>query len=313
MKTGIIMKRLIYGRFISILIIAAFFFSAFSVTVQAAETEGNVKEVQAQGEITSDVNVRKGPGTDYDKIGTVREGDIVAITGESHDGWYRIEYDGGTGFIYGQYVSVLSGEPETSAPEETPGEDTEGNEPAAEEEDESASRFPSGLFKLIAVVVIIAVIIVMIFLTIRSLRQNEEEEDGYGEEEDEYEDEYEDEDGDEYEDEDEDDGEEYDSDNEDDEDREDGADRADRQNPSALKPEQTVIIREEDYQLHIDPKYFEDEPIAQPDYVTGYLKKKQEEAEAEAESKEEHSGELQKAMDKLQELQEEIEKLKKKQ
>lgn len=284
------MKRLIHCRIIAVLIIAAFFFSAFSTTVYA-ETEDNVTEMSAQGEITSDVNVRKGPGTDYDKIGAVREGNIVTITGKSHDGWYRIEYEGETGFVYGQYVSVLSAEQEGSAPEgsasdETAPEETDINEPA-EEEEETDSGFPVGILKLTAVSVIIAVIIIMIFLTIKSLRQAEEEED----DEDEY-----DEDEEEY--------------REEDEDGEAEEDGADTQKQPAVKPEQTIIIREEDYQLHIDPKYFEDEPVAQPDYVTGYLKKKQEE---EAENKEEHSGELQKAMDKLQELQEEIEKLKKKQ
>lgn len=310
------MKRLIHSRIIAVLIIAAFFFSAFSTTVYA-EPEDNVTEMSAQGEIISDVNVRKGPGTDYDKIGTVREGNTVTITGKTHDGWYRIEYEGEQGFIYGQYVSVLSTEqegsaPEVSASEETVPEETDINEPAEEEED-SDSGFPMGILKLAAVIVIIVVIIIMIFLTIKSLRQAEDEED-VEDEEDEDEDEYDEDD--EYDDEDEydeDEEDEYDEDEEEDRDDETGdreEDGADTQNQSALKPEQTIIIREEDYQLHIDPKYFEDEPVAQPDYVTGYLKKKQEE---EAEDKEEHSGELQKAMDKLQELQEEIEKLKKKQ
>ena len=53
--------------------------------------------------------------------------------------------------------------------------------------------------------------------------------------------------------------------------------------------------------------------VSQPECVTGYLKKKQEEEELEKKKEEEKasSGDLQKAMDKLQELQEEIERLKK--
>ncbi len=81
----------------------------FSVPVTAlADNEAAITKMTAQGEIISDVNVRKGPGTDYEKIGTVREGDIVTVTGQSHDGWYRIEYQGAEGFIYGQYMTVIS-------------------------------------------------------------------------------------------------------------------------------------------------------------------------------------------------------------
>lgn len=283
------MKKIFRFR-ITALMIAALLFSVFPMTV-FAENEYTVTEMTAQGEITSDVNVRKGPGTDYDKIGTVRAKEIVVITGKSADGWYQIEYENGTGFIYGEYVAVVE-----TAPADMVTED-----PAEEEMQEKEGAFASvsGILKPIAVVVIIAVIIVMIFLTIRSLRQDDE---GAEEEDDDYD----------YE-EDEDDEEDYGYDGEDDdacdEEEEESEDTA-----ASKKASQTIIIREEDYQLHIDPKYFEDEPIAQPDCVTGYLKKKQEQEEAEEEEKNKsHSGDIQKAMDKLQELQEELEKLKKKQ
>jgi len=48
----------------------------FPVTVHA-EGELQVTELSTQGEITSDVNVRKGPSIDYDKIGTVRVGETI--------------------------------------------------------------------------------------------------------------------------------------------------------------------------------------------------------------------------------------------
>lgn len=310
------MKKLIHNRIIMIGIVAALLFTAFSTTAYGAETD-NITELQAQGEIISDVNVREGPGTDYDKIGIIREGETVTVTGKSHDGWYRIEYEGEDGFIYGQYVSVQEAEPEETGGQEEGELDVENAETAGtgEEEEDISPGSSMGILKPAAVIVIIALIIIMIFLTIRSLRQSDE-----GEDEEDYDDdeEYEDEE-DEYEDED-DDGEYDEADGEDDGGEYDGEDDGEEEAeevivPPSLKPEQTIIIREEDYQLHIDPKYFEDEPVTQPEYVTGYLKKKQEEEaqEAEAGEKKENSGELQKAMDKLQELQEEIEKLKNKQ
>lgn len=260
----------------------------FPVTVHA-EGELQVTELSTQGEITSDVNVRKGPSTDYDKIGTVRVGETIPVTGETADGWYRVTYQGQEGYIYGKYMTIQQTEP----PADNNPQDGDGTAPGELPEKEGGFS----ALKLVAIVFIIIVIIIMIFLTIRSMRQTVDEDD-----EDEDEEDYEDED---YEDDDED-GE--DAGEEDTE--EETAPESSAQKQSKSEP---YVLREEDYQLHIDPKYFEDEPVPQPECVTGYLKKKQEEEELEKKKEEEKasSGDLQKAMDKLQELQEELERLKK--
>ncbi len=258
----------------------------FPVTVHA-EGELQVTELSAQGEITSDVNVRKGPSTDYDKIGTVRVGETIPVTGETTDGWYRVTYQGQEGYIYGKYMTVQQTEP----PADNNPQDGDGTAPGELPEKEGGFS----ALKLVAIVFIIIVIIIMIFLTIRSMRQTVDEDDSY---EDEYEDE------------------------EDYEDDDDGEDAGEEDTEEETAPESSTqkqsksepyVLREEDYQLHIDPKYFEDEPVPQPECVTGYLKKKQEEEELEKKKEEEKasSGDLQKAMDKLQELQEELERLKK--
>lgn len=263
----------------------------FPVTVHA-EGEHQVTELSAQGEITSDVNVRKGPSTDYDKIGTVRVGETIPVTGETADGWYRVTYQGQEGYIYGKYMTVQ----QTEAPADNNPQDGDGTAPGELPEKEGGFS----ALKLVAIVFIIIVIIIMIFLTIRSMRQTVDEDDSYEDDEDEYEDEED------YEDEDDEDGE--DTGEEDTE--EETAPESSTQKQSKSEP---YVLREEDYQLHIDPKYFEDEPVPQPECVTGYLKKKQEEEELEKKKEEEKasSGDLQKAMDKLQELQEELERLKK--
>lgn len=257
----------------------------FPVTVHA-EGELQVTELSTQGEITSDVNVRKGPSTDYDKIGTVRVGETIPVTGETADGWYRVTYQGQEGYIYGKYMTIQQTEP----PADNNPQDGDGTAPGELPEKEGGFS----ALKLVAIVFIIIVIIIMIFLTIRSMRQTVDEDDEDEDEED-YEDEDDDEDG-------EDTGEE--------DTEEETAPESSAQKQSKSEP---YVLREEDYQLHIDPKYFEDEPVPQPECVTGYLKKKQEEEELEKKKEEEKasSGDLQKAMDKLQELQEELERLKK--
>ena len=264
--------------------------------------------IRDRGEITSDVNVRKGPSTDYDKIGTVRVGETIPVTGETADGWYRVTYQGQEGYIYGKYMTVQQTEP----PADNNPQDGDGTAPGELPEKEGGFS----ALKLVAIVFIIIVIIIMIFLTIRSMRQTVDEDDSYEDDEDEYEDEED------YEDEDDEDGEDYEDDSDEEEIEDDGEDAGEEDTEEETAPESSTqkqsksepyVLREEDYQLHIDPKYFEDEPVPQPECVTGYLKKKQEEEELEKKKEEEKasSGDLQKAMDKLQELQEELERLKK--
>lgn len=62
---------------------------------------------------TSDtVNVRMGAGTDYDKLGKVKWGSQMEVTGETDNGWYEVAYKDSTAFIIGDYmVTELPGTP----------------------------------------------------------------------------------------------------------------------------------------------------------------------------------------------------------
>ena len=59
----------------------------------------------------SSLNVRKGPGTTYDSLGYLKEGDFVTITGEANaaDGklWYQITYDDSTGYVSSSYIVLV--------------------------------------------------------------------------------------------------------------------------------------------------------------------------------------------------------------
>jgi len=50
------------------------------------------------------VNVRSGPTTDYEKLGALKTNDEVKVTGQSDNGWYRIEYNGNAGFVSNNYL-----------------------------------------------------------------------------------------------------------------------------------------------------------------------------------------------------------------
>ncbi|MBO5166354.1 MAG: SH3 domain-containing protein [Lachnospiraceae bacterium] len=53
----------------------------------------------------SSVNVRIGHSADYEKIGSLTTNQEVAVTGQSSEtGWYRIEFEGGIGYVSDAYL-----------------------------------------------------------------------------------------------------------------------------------------------------------------------------------------------------------------
>ena len=62
------------------------------------------QETAKQGIITGGtINVRKGPGTDYDRITQVATGKVVTILG-TENGWYHIQFGNTTGYVLGDYL-----------------------------------------------------------------------------------------------------------------------------------------------------------------------------------------------------------------
>ena len=71
-------------------------------------TEIEELEYSATASILSDVYVRKGPNTNYEKIGTVKKDDKVNIVAITSNGWCKIKFNNSFGYIYGEYVDVLA-------------------------------------------------------------------------------------------------------------------------------------------------------------------------------------------------------------
>ncbi|WP_283702624.1 SH3 domain-containing protein [Clostridium perfringens] len=57
--------------------------------------------------VQSFLNVRKGPGTNYDSIGQVHQGDNVSIVAKNGD-WYKIKFNSGFGYIRSDFVYIVS-------------------------------------------------------------------------------------------------------------------------------------------------------------------------------------------------------------
>lgn len=57
--------------------------------------------------VTTSLNIRKGPATSTSIVGTMKNGDTFLIYGQSGD-WYFINFKGVIGYIYKDYVKVLN-------------------------------------------------------------------------------------------------------------------------------------------------------------------------------------------------------------
>jgi len=61
--------------------------------------------------VDGDLNVRSGPGEEYDRIGGATAGEEFVITGKSEDGeWWQIDFDDQTGWIYAPFATAANAE-----------------------------------------------------------------------------------------------------------------------------------------------------------------------------------------------------------
>lgn len=287
-------------------------------------------EVKGTGAVTgNDVNVRSGPNKSSEKLGTIGEGKIVTIVGEEK-GWYEIEFDGGTGYIYSDYVTLsentLNGNDENTAVEN---KDVEAEATEDTGKTNLLSDFFSGSAKTILIIIAIAIVlIIIIFATIASIKRMDD--DDYDESDDcydEYDDDYDDDDdyydeyGDDHDDYSDEDGDGY----ADDYHHKSGKYYREKRKTSPPKagegadPARYMSNNPDDYRINIDPKFFETTTlpvIEDEDAPTPIEKKVKDNAkhqkkhglQQQAQSKKE--AELAEAMRKMEELQKELERIK---
>ena len=76
------------------------------VETEEAEEESDFKvtEMSAVKYAKSSVNVRKGPSSDYEKIGMLSTNQEVVVTGQADTGWYQIELDGEVAYVSNNYL-----------------------------------------------------------------------------------------------------------------------------------------------------------------------------------------------------------------
>lgn len=72
--------------------------------VYAATIKDNA--YSATGTINSNVSMRKGPGTSYNRLDTLKKGTKVTIVAKSSNNWYKIKNNKGYAYVYSQYVTI---------------------------------------------------------------------------------------------------------------------------------------------------------------------------------------------------------------
>lgn len=89
-------------------------------TTEAPETTQSAGEVTITDyqatmySTTVTLNVRSEPSQEGTKLGMVGQDTPLSVTGKCSNGWYRIDYNGGVGYVSGDYVTVAPGQSEKS-------------------------------------------------------------------------------------------------------------------------------------------------------------------------------------------------------
>lgn len=101
-----------------------------ATTKKTTKDDYTVEEMSGTMYATMSLNVRKGPSTDFSKMGALKEGEAVTVTGRASTGWYQISYNGETGYVSNLYMSNTPG---SAKPASTSSDDDELSEEYVDE------------------------------------------------------------------------------------------------------------------------------------------------------------------------------------
>lgn len=77
-----------------------------SETASASDTSSKITDIDVTYYVNSSVlNVRAGNSTSATALGHLSYGDAVKVTGYADNHWYRISYNGATGYVYADYLT----------------------------------------------------------------------------------------------------------------------------------------------------------------------------------------------------------------
>ena len=106
-----------------------------------------------QAKTTAGVNLRRGAGTSFGVIRVVATGTTVTVTEATNAQWYKVKLSDGTeGYIFTEYLNVISGDIDSVKPDEDDTPDTSGAVTARTTTDINLRRGPGTTYGVIVVV-----------------------------------------------------------------------------------------------------------------------------------------------------------------
>lgn len=72
--------------------------------VTEPEADGDIIRVEKTMYAAASVNVRSGPGVDFGRLGHLIKNEPADVTGIHKNGWYRIVFKDGEGYVSGDYL-----------------------------------------------------------------------------------------------------------------------------------------------------------------------------------------------------------------
>lgn len=78
-----------------------------SVIEEVSEPEPEVVVVERVRIVNDNINVRSGPGTDYERLGSAYTGYDFEFIEQLEEGWTKIVYDDQMAYVYSEYVEII--------------------------------------------------------------------------------------------------------------------------------------------------------------------------------------------------------------
>ena len=125
----------------------------YSIYIELESSSGGSTSGGVQAKTTAGVNLRRGAGTSFGVIRVVATGTTVTVTEATNAQWYKVKLSDGTeGYIFTEYLNVISGDIDSVKPDEDDTPDTSGAVTARTTTDINLRRGPGTTYGVIMVV-----------------------------------------------------------------------------------------------------------------------------------------------------------------
>ena len=125
----------------------------YSIYIELQSSAGGSTSGCVQAKTTAGVNLRRGAGTSFGVIRVVATGTTVTVTEATNAQWYKVKLSDGTeGYIFTEYLNVISGDIDSVKPDEDDTPDTSGAVTARTTTDINLRRGPGTTYGVIMVV-----------------------------------------------------------------------------------------------------------------------------------------------------------------